>query len=174
MAPTVTRMTLELATLGGVDAGYRHYPKQVTPGPGLALPDAYLKWYEVHPADAPVPAAMRAQAQEFLRAEAAGRRLEIDGELGFVVLHRCGESYYFLLVCTWRRNNELWETPYGRDAATAEPFAVIPQGRHLEVVCVWELGAVLHEQQAWIRYLYSARDEAATRAYLEDQYSGSV
>ena len=37
------------------------------------------------------------------------------GELGFVVLHRCGESFYFLLVCTWRNENELWETVWAKD-----------------------------------------------------------
>lgn len=44
----------------------------------------------------------------------------------------------------------------------------------MEVICVWELGAVLHEHQAWTRYLRSSRDEKAKRAYLNDQFTGSV
>jgi hypothetical protein len=41
-------------------------------------------------------------------------------------------------------------------------------------MCVWELGPALHEREAWVRYLYSARDVAARRAYLADVYSGMV
>jgi hypothetical protein len=44
---------------------------------------------------------------------------------------------------------------------------------HKGTFCVWEMGAVVHEQQAWIRYLCSARDAAAAQAYLADQ-PGSV
>jgi len=33
----------------------------------------------------------------------------------FVIHRLCGESFYFLLVRTRRRCNELWETVYGRD-----------------------------------------------------------
>src|SRR3546814_4391337 len=27
----------------------------------------------------------------------------------FVILHRCGADFYFLLVSVWRGSNELWE-----------------------------------------------------------------
>ena len=40
--------------------------------------------------------------------------------------------------------------------------------------CVWVLGAVWHEQQAWTRYLYSERDDAAKYAYVQDQMTGLV
>jgi hypothetical protein len=33
---------------------------------------------------------------------------------------------------------------------------------------------VLHEQQAWTRYLYSARDERAKLEYLRDRFTGSA
>ena len=45
------------------------------------------------------------------------------GELGFVVLHRCGEDFYFLLVCTWRNENELWETVWAKDGGTTSSSA---------------------------------------------------
>ena len=98
----------------------------------------------------------------------------LAGELGFVICHRCGDSFYFLLVCTWRNQNEMWETVYAKDVATGAGFQLVPQGTHLEVICVWELGAVLHEQQAWSRYLRSARAEQDKLAYLHDRFSGSV
>jgi hypothetical protein len=104
----------------------------------------------------------------------AAGKLNIDGELGFVIHHLCGESFYFLIVCTWRNQNEMWETLYGQDMSAGGGYQLVPQGSHLEVICVWELGAVLHEQQAWSRYLRSARDVQAKRDYLEDRFTGTV
>jgi hypothetical protein len=69
-----------------------------------------------------------------------------------------------------------WYDVHGTDQTIpAGPFHLFPQsGTHRGTFCVWELGAVLHEQQAWIRYLYSARDDAARREYVADQYAGPV
>jgi hypothetical protein len=36
------------------------------------------------------------------------------------------------------------------------------------------LGVICHERQAWQRYLFSARDTAAKRAWLADTYAGEV
>lgn len=171
----MTTNLARLSTIGNViPAGYRHYPKLITPADDLVLPDAHLKWYDVYRPQAGMDAGLRDQAREFVLAQARAERLQISGELGFVIHHLCGESFYFLIVCTWRNANEMWETLYGRDLADGGPFRLIPQGTHLEVICVWELGAVLHEQQAWIRYLYSDRDEQAKLAYIEDRFSGTV
>ncbi|HEX6578325.1 MAG TPA: hypothetical protein VF082_08155 [Jiangellaceae bacterium] len=163
--------TVSIAEVGNVPAEYRHHPKAITPGDDLVLPAAHLKWYEVRREDATVSATVRADARAFLRAEAAAGRLQISGELGFAILHLCGESFYFLIVCTWRNVNELWETVYTGDGSGFEPVA---QGTHMEVICVWELGVVVHEQQAWTRYLYSARDERAKLEYLADRLTGSA
>jgi hypothetical protein len=163
-----------LATIGNVDPDYRHYTKLITPADDLVLPDSHLKWYDVRRNDATISAETRAMARDFIQSETEAGRLAIAGELGFVIHHLCGESFYFLLVCTWRNCNEMWETVYGRDDKDGGPFRLVPQGSHLEVICVWELGAVLHEQRAWTRYLYSARDEPAKLAYLADKFTGTV
>lgn len=42
-----------LETDSGIDAGYRHFPKRVTPGEPLYQDGAVLKWYGVHPEDRP-------------------------------------------------------------------------------------------------------------------------
>jgi hypothetical protein len=170
----MTAQTGDLTRLGNIPDDYVHVEKIITPGDDLALPDAYLKWYEVRRTEAAIPDEIRDAAREFLRAETAAGRLDISGELGFVVLHLCGDSFFFLIVCTWREQNEMWETLYGRDAGTADRFTPIPQGSHLEVMCVWESPAILHEHQAWSRYLRTARDETAKRAYIEDRFTGSV
>jgi hypothetical protein len=163
----------QLADLGNMPDGYGHYAKLVTPAGGLALPGGYLKWYEIHREDADIPPDTREQARDFLRAEASAGRLDLRDELGFVLLHRCGEDFYFLAPCTWRNQNEMWQTVYQRSGDG--PFELsAPDGDHQPVQCVWELGATGHERLAWSRYLRSQRDETAKRAYLADVFSGEV
>src|SRR3954471_24836473 len=107
--------TTTIRGLGSVPAAYRHGPKLATPADELRLPGARLKWYDVAPAHAPVSPALQDEARAFLLAESAAGRLPFDDELGFVLLHRCGATFHFLLVQTWRGSNEVWETVYQRD-----------------------------------------------------------
>ena len=87
--------------------------------------------------------------------------LRLGSSLGFVVLHRCGESFYFLLVSTWQNDNELWETVWAKDGEDDPEFHPWPlEGTHRPTFCVWELGAVAHERLAWSAYLLSERDDA--------------
>jgi len=158
-----------------VAADYRHAEKFAHAEPGLALGDTNLKWYDVAPDDAPVPLAIRAVARRCLRDAARSDELGTLGELGFVILHRCGDDFYFLLVCTWRNENELWETVWAKNGDSDVLFRPWPtDGEHRPTFCVWELGAVCHEREAWTRYLLSARDKSAKDAYLHDSYSGVV
>jgi hypothetical protein len=163
----------QLANLGTVAADYRHHTKQVDPDRGIALPGGFLKWYDVHSPDAPILPETQDQARDFLRGEAAAGRLALLGELGFVLLHRCGADTYFLIACTWRNANEMWQTVFLRtgDAAFAP---VAHDGEHRATQCVWELAPTAHERLAWSRYLDSARDEPAKRGYLRDVYSGAA
>jgi hypothetical protein len=167
-------VTTNLSTTS-VNADYRHYDKEVValPAADLAPAAGRLKWYEVREADAVITDRQRAEARDFLLDEVAGGRLDIANELGFVIHHLCGESFYFLIVLTWRNDNEMWETLYARDGHDAA-FTRVEIGPHRPVVCVWEMGAVLHEQRAWIRYLRSERDERALTAYLDDRFTGTV
>ena len=154
---------------------YQHIWKQIRPEASLTLGDAVLKWYDIAPADAPVPLAIRALARRNLRDGSKSGRLALADELGFVILHRCGESFYFLLVSTWHNDNELWETVWAKDgdgAVKFEPWSIA--GGHRPTFCVWELGAVCHEQRAWSRYLRTPRNEAAKRTYLGDSLAGEV
>lgn len=162
-----------LATLGNVPRGYTHHVKQVDPCGGLAVPGGFLKWYDIHYPDAPVPFNTRDQARDFLRAEASAGRLALDDALGFVLLHRCQGEFYFLIACTWRNHNEMWQTVYERDGDGVFTFHPRTED-HAAAQCVWELGATCHERVAWSRYLCSARDEAAKRDYLADVFTGEV
>lgn len=172
----MTRNLSHLAAITNVDDDYRHYAKEVValPDHDLVLTDAHLKWYEVREREDVVAPRVREEGAAFLREQVASGELDISGDLGFVIHHLCRGDFHFLIVCTWRRNNEMWETVYIRDMNQHDSFVRLEQGSHLEVICVWEMGAVLHEQQAWIRYLYSDRDEQAKIAYLDDRFTGTV
>jgi hypothetical protein len=158
----------------GVDAGYVHEPKLARPEPSTMLGDALLKWYDIAPDDDPVPLKVRALARRCLRDAVSSRELELGRDTGFVILHRCGEAFYFLLVSTWRNDNELWQTAWAKSAEDAvfRPWQI--GSRHRPTFCVWELGVVLYEREAWTRFLGSGRDETARREYLRDCYIGSV
>ena len=155
--------------MSAVQADYRHISKVIRPSPLIALDDAVLKWYDIAPADEPV------LARGNLRAAADSGSLGLAGELGFVILHRCGESFYFLIVATWRNDNEVWETVWAKNGESEVAFRPWTlEGTHRPTFCVWELGAVWHEQQAWSRFLRSPRGAAAREAYLRDTFEGQV
>lgn len=158
-----------------VDSAYVHYDKFVEPGDSVTLASSTLKWYDIAVKDAPVPIEIRDTAVNFLMAESAAGKLDPLGDLGFVILHRCGREFYFLLVSSWRNENELWETVYAKKSDAETGFSLFPlPGPHRGTFCVWELAAVWHEQQAWRRFLMSERDEKAMRDYIADSYRGIV
>jgi hypothetical protein len=154
----------------GVAASYRHVPKHVTSGDPLELPGAILKWYELHPADRPVPREISTLARKVFERGA----VDVHG-LGFIVLHRCGDSFYFLITNTWRNENELWETVFYKDGDAMSDFAQFPRhAPHLPTYCVWELVPVWNEQQSWVRFLQTNRDADAADRWLHDVYRGAA
>lgn len=167
---------LGLAATGNPAADYVHRDKFAEPGAAIRLPGAVLKWYDLGRPETPVEPGIRSLARAFIERECLERTPEVAGGLGFVVLHRCGgEGFYFLLVSTWRNENELWESVYAKDSAAHPEFRTFTfAGSHRGTYCVWEMGIAWHELQAWKRYLLSARDERAKHAYLADLYRGAV
>ncbi len=170
MTSHASQLARLVETDSGIDESYRHTTKSVSHGDLLELSGATLKWYEVNPQDLPVPDEIRRLARACL----SGTSLEIPG-LGFSVLHRCGQDFYFLIVCTWRNNNEFWQTVFYKDGDAMSEFAHFPrEGSHKPTLCVWELVPVWHEKQAWVRFLNSPRDEDAAQLWLRDQYEGDA
>ncbi|MBC7813784.1 MAG: hypothetical protein H7175_21685, partial [Burkholderiales bacterium] len=99
-----------LTQLGNVvPEGYMYYEKIFTPGDDLALPTAYLKWYDLYPSDAPITPEQAAEARAYLASQIEAGQPKLDNELGFVILHRAG-SYLLLMLMTWRNTNEIWES----------------------------------------------------------------
>ena len=152
-----------------VAASYVHRDKFATPREEIVSGDTQLKWSNIAPLDAPVPKDIEKLARDYLK------DVRVAGDLGFVILHRCGEAFYFLLVSTWRNENELWESVYAKanaDESDFKPFIV--ETAHRGTFCVWELGVVWHEQQAWKRFLTSKRATEDVTRYLNDRFEGSV
>lgn len=150
-----------------VSPTYRHYDKTIDCHGVTQLTNSRLKWYDIARSDQPVEPGIRDLARDFL-----SRQITIDGipsaqEMGFVFLHRCGESFYFLGLCTWRNNNELWKTIFYFDVGKTEDFALhLQDERHKDTFCVWELAVVFHETLAWTTYLLSDRTDHGADTYL--------
>lgn len=156
-------------------AKYTHYDKFVEPDKNIEIAGSTLKWYNLAKTDEPVSAEIHDLARSFLENEANEGNIEHFGELGFVILHRCGRDFYFLLVNSWRNGNEVWESVYAKDGevqADFELFQAATATLHHPTYCVWELAAVWHEQQAFRRFLLSDQNEEARSNYLEDRYRG--
>lgn len=165
---------IEAVPAQSVGAAYIHYDKEIEPKQELSLAGRRLKWYDIFTPGEPVPPAIHLMARDFLEKRAGAGEFGQLGDLGFVILHRCGADFYFLLVCSWTGNQELWESVYAKDGSDSG-FRDFPlPGPHRGTYCVWEMGAVWHEQQAWRRFLFSDRSEMAVAAWLKDQYKGPV
>jgi uncharacterized phage-associated protein len=153
---------------------YNYYKKIVTPGLLLNVKGACFKWYNLYPADTEIIQEQVQEAREFIKSETIAGRLVFEGELGFVILHRAGE-YLLLIVTTWRLINELWESIYFKKVTQPGSYAPLKfENVHKGTYCVWELGAIWHERNAWVRFIESNRDEVAKLAYLNDLFSGTV
>ena len=140
--------------ISSVAETYVHRDKLITPDRPLALGALRLKWYDVAARETPAEPAVAALARAHLTREADAGALSLKGDLGFVILHRCGAEFYFLIVNSWANENEIWELVLAKENKLAADFALFPRpGGQLPTFCVWELGAVWHEQQAWRRYL---------------------
>lgn len=157
-----------------VGSAYRHVAKHVTPRNGLALRGSRLKWYNLAKSDAPVDAVIQTLAARFLEAEAEKANWPLDTDVGFLILHRCAGNFHFLIFCTWRGDNEIWQTVYFKPDDQTPDFALFPQGSHKGTFCVWEAGIVRHEVDAWSRFLRSDRGETALEIYMSDCASGEV
>ena len=158
----------------GVVDGYRHYQKRITPSLEFQTRAVRLKWYDVAFTVAPIAPELNSEARSFLLSETESGRFRASQELGFVILHDCGDVV-FLLVSTWRNSNELWETIYLKQTDNGTGFEPLHHSdQHKPAFCVWEMGAVAHEAQAWSRYLASSRDREARETYFFDMYSGVI
>lgn len=166
-----------MTPLATVPADYRHYAKQAVPQAPLLAGGAVLKFYHLEKPGEPVPEALAAAARALLGANGAFG----EGDCGFVLLHRCGADFHFLLVSVWRGANEVWEAVWYHQGAMAgfAPFgpAYPASGDSAPLrptFCVWELAIVAHEALAWGRLLASDRGPPDLARWQADLLGGAV
>lgn len=175
MSDVIASEKPDLSKFGNVvPEGYDYYEKIITPGEDLVLPGAYLKWYDLYPDEDPITETQSADTRAFLASEVEAGRLKLQDELGFVILHRAG-SVLLLLLTTWRNTNEMWESVWWKPAEGEGRYKTVPaDGNHRGTFCVWELGAVWHERDAWVLFLSSKRDVQAKQDYIGSKFTGRV
>jgi hypothetical protein len=162
-----------------VSPDYAHHERFVVAGPELLLPRNRLKWYQISRPEIEIPEVLVEESRQLIRSEVEEGRLDIATDQGFAMLHLGDEppsrnTFAMLFVCSWRHGNELWRTLYTKSLTDNGEYRRFDGDGHFGVFCVWELGPVWHERQAWTRFLYSERDEPALEAYLADLYQGPV
>ena len=159
-----------------VPAEYVHRPKIAAPGAELLAGGTRFKWYDLRFEDYPLSDALVRESRERIVSEVDAKRVDFGSTMGFVILHIAGgeSTVAMLIVSTWRNSNEIWETVYLKDLLKDGAYERYERGGHLPTFCVWELGIVGHERDAFERYLRSKRDAAAAEAYFRDRFAGRV
>lgn len=146
------------------------YPSKYTSPKGIfALGTTRFKWYDLAENLADISPLDISNAKICI--ENAVENFQNKEDLGFVIMHRCGKNY-LLLVCTWRSENELWESVYYDGSGTFEVWD--RNTIHLPTYCVWEMGIVYHESQSWKKFLGTDRSEIHQQYYLDDLFEGEV
>lgn len=146
------------------------YPSKYSQPKGIfTVGKTKFKWYDL--ASDPSEVSQQDIDNAQLCIENAEENFKNIDDLGFVIMHRCGENY-LLLVCTWRSENELWESVYYDGSGK---FEIWDRSKtHLPTYCVWEMGIVYHESQSWKKFLGSGREEKDKEVYLNDFFEGEV
>jgi len=158
-----------------VPAGYRHRGKIAVPRAEMVAGGLRTKWYEVRPDDYVVSAALERESRERVRADAEEKRVDFGSTMGFVLLHIANANRTaMLIVCSWRNANEIWETVYLKDLESDGPYVRYDRSGHLPTFCVWELGVVWHERNAFTRFLESPRGPDDVDRYFRDRLEGRV
>jgi len=160
-----------LDRIGQVPPDYAHHQRVVRSGDPLVLERAVLKWYEVYRVGEEPGRDLDAAARDAALALASGDAFPLQHGFGFVVVHHSTANDY-VIVCSWFQVQELWHAILVRTADGSAGFRQEWPSRTSGSFCVWEMAPMWHERNAWERYLWSARDIEARRAYLEDQLTG--
>lgn len=146
------------------------YPSKYASPKGIfTIGKTRFKWYNL--AGDPAAVSFQDITNAKICIENAGEKFQNINDLGFVILHRCGEKY-LLLVCTWRSENELWESVYYDGSGTFEVWD--RNTVHLPTYCVWEMGIVYHESKVWKKFLGTDRTETHQQDYLKNTFDGEV
>lgn len=138
----------------------------------LTIPGGWLKWYDIALPEVDLSLTSE-DARAWLNALIAAGNAPFHDEVGFVEVHYCTDVV-FLIVSTWRHENELWQSAWVQELNVGPQWQPVTRsdGAHRPVFCVWELIAVGFERDAWTNFLRSKRDESNLQAYRSATYEG--
>lgn len=152
---------------------YKHEPRIVKPEGLVKDPQLVLKMYTMMRNQVDNRGVVR-NAKKFMERvikRSLKREGAIESGLGFVIL-----SEDMLNMAIWNNKypivlkNGIWtyKEDFKDENIKHEDI------RDVGSFCVWELGIVAHERDAWKRYLASERAEVNKRNYLGDTISGGL
>jgi len=149
-----------------IPADYRHHARAARSGEPIATERILFRWNDVFLPGDPVPEALDRDARAAVQELVASDGIPTGEGFGFVVVHH-STSLDYLLVGVWYQIQEAWITVSVRDAGSDGAFRRVQPGADWSTMCVWEMLPVWHERELWTTYLYSSRDLAARRRWLD-------
>ncbi len=156
-----------LAKVGNIEA-YIHEPRDVKFNGLVITPELVLKLYSMAKNAHPGHKTLK-DTRDFLESEIESRRISPLSGLGFAIL-----SEDMINVARWDKKcpivlrNQLYE--YEERIETSRQLDI----RDIGCFCVWELGIVNHERNAWIEYLNSERRNPDRTDYLLNVIEGDI
>lgn len=149
---------------------YEHEPRYVTPLKLVATPKLAFKAYMMLKYDSFLTQKEMSTTEQFLKSEIESGKITPQIGIGFSIL-----SEDMLNVARWDATypivlkNDIYI--YERnDIQTAKLADVRKTGSF----CIWELGIVSHERDAWKRFLASKHTREDKKRYLDDFFDGAL
>lgn len=160
--------------------GYEHKPTKVAPIGLITSPDLVLKMYDMVSVGDIGDFDKVVDAKKFISAEISRGRISSETGLGFSILSkdmlsvvRWGREYPIVTIQTLYQFNPMTQEQLrmlGRKSVfdSAEVLDLNKVGSF----CIWELGIVAHEKEAWKKYFASGRTSEDKKRYLDDTIRG--
>jgi len=160
---------IDYNSIGNLRDDYQHQPRVVEPKGLVVTPNLVLKLYSMFK-DLPPEKRTVAEAKKILKKDITREVLDPLSGMGFAIL-----SEDMLNVSRWDDEypivlkNDIYCFDKG-NIKSAELVDVRDAGSY----CVWELGIVNHERDAWMRFLNSGRGKSEKQRYLDDFIRGAL
>ncbi|MBU3906935.1 MAG: hypothetical protein KKA64_01660 [Nanoarchaeota archaeon] len=157
--------------IGNIREDYQHEPRIIAPMGLVVNPQLVLKTYSMMKHGTENVESF-IEVKNFLDEEIQKGNITPLIGLGFAIL-----SEDMLNVARWDVEypivikNQIYGYKYEQEgdlSKTAERLDI----NNVGAFCVWELGIVNHEKEAWKRFLSSSRMEENKKKYLEDVING--
>jgi len=161
---------MNLEKIGNIPKSYEHKPRIAVPRGLINTRKAILKFYDMlitgckdkHPIG---------EAREFIKRKMNSVEGNLELGLGFVILSRG-----MLNFSLWSESQII--------IPKQEIYAPFPRTKHHDTkkisideegaYCLWEMGIVAHEKEAWKKYLASGHMIKDKENYLNNFFSGNL